>query len=297
VAPDEVDAPLAPPATPVAAVRPAGRTPTAEPSPTGSERDRAEQAGAKQAEFERDRAERDGAERDRAERDRAERDRAERDRAERDRAGEAGSARVGSGQDGSAGASQPAPAGAVSGGGGAVREDRPPAGNEPGYGTDQSVATGDRPEERASAWFGAPAPAEPVPADQSDEPSGVPSGTPPVQRTAPETGGTPARWTPAGGQTAEPAGEAAPLGLADEPGVEDIPISDALRVAQFSDEVLVVDGRPRYHLTGCPRLTDRTTVPLPVSAARRAGFTPCAVCRPDATLLARSRSASGRRPR
>jgi len=30
-------------------------------------------------------------------------------------------------------------------------------------------------------------------------------------------------------------------------------------------------------------------VPLAVSAARRSGFTPCAVCAPDRTLLARSR--------
>jgi len=87
---------------------------------------------------------------------------------------------------------------------------------------------------------------------------------------------------------------APPHGPDDEPEVEDIPVPDALRVAQLSDSVLVVDGRPRYHLAECPRLAGRPSVPLPVSAARRAGFTPCAVCRPDATLLARSRSASGR---
>ena len=87
---------------------------------------------------------------------------------------------------------------------------------------------------------------------------------------------------------------APPPGPEDEPEVEDIPVPDALRVAQLSDPVLVVDGRPRYHLAECPRMAGRPSVPLPVSAARRAGFTPCAVCRPDATLLARSRSASGR---
>jgi hypothetical protein len=85
-------------------------------------------------------------------------------------------------------------------------------------------------------------------------------------------------------------GAAAPPAPADEPAIEDIPVADALRVAQLSDEVLVVDGRPRYHLAGCRVLADRATVPLPVSAARRGGFTPCAVCHPDSTLLARSRS-------
>lgn len=92
--------------------------------------------------------------------------------------------------------------------------------------------------------------------------------------------------------TAGDSGSSAPAAPADEPAVEDIPVADALRVAQLADEVRVVDGRPRYHLADCPAVAGRDTVPLPVSAARRAGFTPCAVCRPDATLLARSRSAA-----
>jgi hypothetical protein len=67
-----------------------------------------------------------------------------------------------------------------------------------------------------------------------------------------------------------------------------VAVRDALRVAQLADEVLVVDGHPRYHLAGCPALRDAGTVALAVSAARRGGFTPCSICRPDATLLARS---------
>jgi hypothetical protein len=68
-------------------------------------------------------------------------------------------------------------------------------------------------------------------------------------------------------------------------------VRDALRVAQRDDDVLVLDGHPRYHLASCPTLTGAGTeaVPLAVSAARRGGFTPCAVCSPDGTLLARSR--------
>jgi hypothetical protein len=78
-----------------------------------------------------------------------------------------------------------------------------------------------------------------------------------------------------------------------EPPAEDLPVRDALRVAQLDDSVQVVDGHPRYHLDGCPTLAGAEPVPMPVSAARRAGFTPCAICAPDRTLLARSRD---RRP-
>src|SRR6185312_13400621 len=42
---------------------------------------------------------------------------------------------------------------------------------------------------------------------------------------------------------------------AGEPAVEQVAVRDALRVAQLDDEVLVVDGHPRYHLAGCPTLT------------------------------------------
>jgi hypothetical protein len=75
-----------------------------------------------------------------------------------------------------------------------------------------------------------------------------------------------------------------------EPAAEEIPVGAALRAAQLDDEVLVVDGRPRYHLAGCPFLAGRPTVPLPLSTARRSGFTPCGMCRPDATLLDRASS-------
>jgi hypothetical protein len=79
-----------------------------------------------------------------------------------------------------------------------------------------------------------------------------------------------------------------------EPVEEDVPVGVALRAAQLDDEVLVVDGRPRYHLAGCPFLAGKPTVGLPLSTARRTGFTPCGLCRPDSTLLARARGAPGR---
>ena len=81
-----------------------------------------------------------------------------------------------------------------------------------------------------------------------------------------------------------------------EPGIEQVTVRDALRVAQLSDEVVVVDGLPRYHLGGCPTLSGVDTTPLAVSVARRGGFTPCAVCGPDGTFLARLRSRTGDSP-
>ena len=44
--------------------------------------------------------------------------------------------------------------------------------------------------------------------------------------------------------------------------------------------VVVVDGRPRYHLAGCPHLVGREPEPLPVAEAVELGFTPCAHCAP-----------------
>ena len=111
------------------------------------------------------------------------------------------------------------------------------------------------------------------------------------------------RGRPAGPEAAGPEGAQLPTGPAGtapatepddgEPPVEPVAVRDALRVAQLDDEVLVVDGHPRYHLAGCPTLAGADPVPLAVSVARRGGFTPCGVCAPDGTMLARSRD---RRP-
>jgi hypothetical protein len=72
----------------------------------------------------------------------------------------------------------------------------------------------------------------------------------------------------------------------DEPGIETASLGDLARVAGRDDEVLVVDGRPRYHVAGCGHLTDRESEGLPVSEAAELGFTPCARCAPVAALLA-----------
>jgi hypothetical protein len=82
-----------------------------------------------------------------------------------------------------------------------------------------------------------------------------------------------------------PATEEAP-----DPGVEEVEVTDLLLVVDLTDEVLVVDEHPRYHVAECTWLAGRETIPLPLDEARTDGFTPCAVCSPDRTLAERARS-------
>jgi hypothetical protein len=74
-----------------------------------------------------------------------------------------------------------------------------------------------------------------------------------------------------------------------EPPVEEVEVTDLLLVVDLTDEVLVVDEHPRYHLPGCRYLAGRETIPLPLDEARTDGFTPCAVCAPDRNLAQRVR--------
>jgi hypothetical protein len=73
---------------------------------------------------------------------------------------------------------------------------------------------------------------------------------------------------------------------ADEPAVQYVPAADAARVARMSAPVLVIDGRPRYHVPGCVRLSARGSESLSVSEAVELGFTPCSLCEPASALLA-----------
>lgn len=94
---------------------------------------------------------------------------------------------------------------------------------------------------------------------------------------------TPSRVAPAGAPGSVPVS----LDPAVEPPEEDTDAADAIRVAELSDEVRVLDERPRYHLAGCAWVADRPTLPLPVHEARELGFSPCGLCRPDAMLTQR----------
>jgi hypothetical protein len=76
-----------------------------------------------------------------------------------------------------------------------------------------------------------------------------------------------------------------------QPDEEDTDAADLLVVYELTDQVLVVDENPRYHLARC-RLPDHERAErLPVREARELGFTPCGRCRPD-TALARKHRAS-----
>ncbi len=77
-----------------------------------------------------------------------------------------------------------------------------------------------------------------------------------------------------------------------EPGEEETSAADLLLVYELTDEVLVVDEHPRYHLTRCPWPDRSGAERLPVREARDLGFTPCDRCRPDAALARRHRAAS-----
>ncbi len=71
----------------------------------------------------------------------------------------------------------------------------------------------------------------------------------------------------------------------EEPDEETVTASDIERIARLTNEVLVVDGRPRYHLDGCLHLFGLAPEPLPAVEAVELGFTPCGQCRPAAALL------------
>ncbi|MET8851912.1 hypothetical protein [Amycolatopsis sp. NPDC004625] len=74
-----------------------------------------------------------------------------------------------------------------------------------------------------------------------------------------------------------------------DPGVEETPAADVAVLADLEDEVVVVDEHPRYHLRTCAWLGTRDLIPIGVGEARQLGFTPCATCTPDATLVAAHR--------
>ena len=74
----------------------------------------------------------------------------------------------------------------------------------------------------------------------------------------------------------------------DEPLPQAVRPGDAVQVARMDAEVLVVDGRPRYHLADCRHLLGKLTEPLPANEAVELGFSPCGLCRPVDRLVART---------
>jgi hypothetical protein len=72
----------------------------------------------------------------------------------------------------------------------------------------------------------------------------------------------------------------------DEPVAEadPAPAETADEELEAGGTVLVVAGRPRYHVGGCRYLTGKSAEPVDVQDAREEGFTPCGVCKPDESL-------------
>jgi hypothetical protein len=71
------------------------------------------------------------------------------------------------------------------------------------------------------------------------------------------------------------------------PGAYTPPPAPTAEVATATGgQVLVVAGRPRYHVEGCRYLTGKDAESVDVAEARAQGFTACGVCKPDANLTA-----------
>ncbi|WP_431943674.1 hypothetical protein [Micromonospora marina] len=90
-------------------------------------------------------------------------------------------------------------------------------------------------------------------------------------------------------ETARPTSPAPGEAFDDDPPAEFLSTGEVARLVRLPGEVLVIDGRPRFHLPGCPHLVGREDEPLPVAEAVALGFTPCARCAPATTLLAEAR--------
>jgi hypothetical protein len=116
------------------------------------------------------------------------------------------------------------------------------------------------------------------------------TGRPPPLRGAESVAGQPATAAPnsaANGVADQQVADELPPDEdpSDEPPAQHTPREDAALIARLPAEVLVVDGRPRYHVTGCRHLSEREYEPLPVAEAVELGFTPCGWCQPDTVLL------------
>lgn len=106
-------------------------------------------------------------------------------------------------------------------------------------------------------------------------------------------GPAPAAPAPAAPASVAPPAVVPPEGVV-EPDEEDPDAADALVLGALSEEVLVVDEHPRFHLGSCPWLVGRTTTALSATEAVELGFSPCALCRPSQVLAAQSRVGTSR---
>ncbi len=75
----------------------------------------------------------------------------------------------------------------------------------------------------------------------------------------------------------------------DEPPAELLLSYEERQLGDCDVEILVVDGRPRFHLEGCLHLNDKAGEPLVLSEAAELGFTSCSLCAAATTVLAARR--------
>ncbi len=87
---------------------------------------------------------------------------------------------------------------------------------------------------------------------------------------------------------------ALPVSADAEPPEDPRDSGNAALVAGLTEVVVVIDERPRYHVSGCRFLPGKTEIPLPVKEAVELGFTPCGWCNPDRTLSNKHRATSTR---
>ena len=153
--------------------------------------------------------------------------------------------------------------------------------SRPAYAADPESQPAYAADSEADRGFAGPG-AEPRLAEPVPEPRFAASEAEPASRFAGSGSGDALAEAGAEPEFAEPDDD----DPADEPLPQAVSPADAVRVARMDAEVLVVDGRPRYHVADCPHLVDRLTEPLPVNEAVELGFTPCGLCRPVDRLVA-----------
>jgi hypothetical protein len=152
----------------------------------------------------------------------------------------------------------------------------------------------------AAAGFSAAAAKSSGPAEQGaktpppvPEPDGDRTTALPVLSGGQRPARAPEQSKPGSGHTPDATQAISPVQQGGADPAEEKPDAAALAtVSTLTDEVLVIDEHPRFHLAGCRVLAGNDTIPLPAKEAVEYGFSPCSVCSPVRVLAGRNRAAS-----
>ena len=141
----------------------------------------------------------------------------------------------------------------------------------------------DVPAESGESATDRPSPFAPSSGDQSEGVTAVIPGG----RTRPGAEPTPARRVPPAPVAPTAEADTAAFAASPEPAsAPDEPAAAPAAPAPAAGEVLVVEGRPRYHVEGCRYLAGKEASPRSLAAARAEGFSACGVCKPDKVAAA-----------